>query len=124
MTAGDPEHRGDAGIREVDDRPDPGMPGPLDQQDVAVRRERGMRGPDARAEVLDDLAVDERLGEPARDVDRAHLAERLGEVEHAAHEDRVLVGRDAVLDDGPLADRLHEPGARARADRTRRARRG
>ena len=31
------------------------MPGPFDQQDVAVRRERRMRRPDARAEVLDDL---------------------------------------------------------------------
>ena len=29
------------------------------------------------------------------------------------HQDGVLVGRDPVLDDRPLADRLHEPGAQA-----------
>ena len=33
-------------------------------------------------EVLHDLAVDVRLGEAARDVDRAHLRERLAQAEH------------------------------------------
>ena len=39
--------------------------------------------------------------------------ERVGQVEDALHEDRVLVGRDAVLDDRALADRLDEAGREA-----------
>ena len=31
-----PEHRRDGRVRQPDDRPDPGMAGPLDEQDVAV----------------------------------------------------------------------------------------
>ena len=75
-----------------------------------------MGRPDARAEVLDDVAVDVGLGEPARDVDRAHHRHRVGQPEDLAHEDRVLVGRHAVLDDRPLADRLHEPGVEPAAE--------
>ena len=108
-----PEHRRDDGVRQADDRPDPGVAGPLDQQDVAVGGERGVGVADPLRQVLDDLALDVGLGEPARDVDRAHPRERLGQAEDALHEDGVLVGRDAVLDDRPLADRLHEPGRQA-----------
>ena len=72
-----------------------------------------MGRPDSGAEVLDDLAVDVRLGEAARDVDRAHDGHRIGQAEDVAHEHCVLVGRDPVLDDRALADRLHEPGVEA-----------
>ena len=107
MTAGAPEHRGDGRVRQPDDRADPGVAGPLDEQDVAVG-EGGVRGPDPGRQVLDDLALDVRLGEAARDVDRAHLLQRLGQAEDLLHEDGVLVGRDTVLDDRPLADGLQE----------------
>ena len=76
-------------------------------------REGPVGDPDAGRQVLHDLALDVGLGEPARDVDRAHLAERFGQPEDLLHEDRVLVGRDAVLDDRPLADRLQEAGRQA-----------
>ena len=109
------EHRGHRGVRQPDDRPDTGMTGALDEQDVAVGGERRVGGPDARRQVLDDLAFDVRLGEPARDVDRAHLGQRLVQAEHVTHQDRVLVGRDPVLDDRPLADRLQERGGQAAA---------
>ena len=115
MTAGAPEHRRDRGVGQADDGADPGVAGALDQQDVAIGRERRVGGADPGRQVLDDPALDVRLGEAARDVDRAHPAERLGQPEDVPHEDRVLVRRHAVLDDGPLADRLHEPGRQARA---------
>ena len=83
------------------------MAGALDEQDVPVREGR-VRVADARAQVLDDLARDVRLREPARDVDRAHRRELVGQAEDHLHEDGVLVGGDPVLDDGPLADGLHE----------------
>ena len=86
--------------------------------------ERGVGGPDPRRQVLDDLALDVGLGEAARDVDRAHLAERLGQAEDLLHQDRVLVGRDAVLDDRALADRLEEARSTGRAAGTRRGPRG
>ena len=101
------EQRRDRRVREPDDRADPGVAGPLDEQDVAID-ERGVGRPDARRQVLDDVALDVGLGEAARDVDRAHLAERLAQAEDLLHEDRVLVGRDAVLDDRALPDRLQE----------------
>ena len=76
---------------------------------------------DLRAEVLDDLAGDVRLREAARDVDRAHdRSTARGRPNVVAHQDGVLVGRLAVVDDGPLADRLHEPGSGARAAGSRR----
>ena len=78
------EHRRDRRVRQPDDRADAGVAGALDEQDVALGGERGVGGPDPRRQVLDDLALDVRLGEPARDVDRAHLAERLGQAEDAA----------------------------------------
>ena len=34
-----PEHRGDVGVGEVDDRPDAGMAGALDQEHVAIDRQ-------------------------------------------------------------------------------------
>ena len=74
------EHRGHDRVREADDRADAGVPGPLDQQDVVVG-EGAVRCEDPRAEVLDDIARDVRLREAARDVDRAHLGVRLGQVE-------------------------------------------
>ena len=104
------EHRGDDRVREPDDRPDPRVAGPLDEQDVAVGGERRVGVADPLRQVLHDPALDVGLGEPARDVDRAHPRDRLGEVEHALHEDGVLVGRHAFLDDRPLPDRLHESG--------------
>ena len=94
--------------------PTPAWPVPSMRSDVVVRGERRVGGPDARREVLDDVTVDVGLGEPARDVDRAHDRHRVGQPEHLAHEDRVLVRRDAVLDDRPLADRLHEAGSTPR----------
>ena len=102
-----PEERRHRRVREPDDRADAGVTGPLDQEDVAIG-ERRVGGPDPRREVLDDVALDVGLGEAARDVDRAHLAERLAQVEDLLHQHRVLVGRDAVLDDRALADRLQE----------------
>ncbi len=113
MTAGCPEHGRHGRVGEVDDGPDAGVPGALDEQDVALGRERGVGLADARRQVVDDLAIDERLGEAARDVDRAHPAERLGQAEDGLHEHRVLVGRDAVLDDRALADGLAEAGRQA-----------
>jgi hypothetical protein len=89
------------------------MPGPLDEEDVPIGRERRVGGPDAGRQVLHDLALDVGLGEAPWDVDRAHLLERLLQVEDLPDEDRVLVGRDAVLDERPLADRLEEPAREA-----------
>ena len=60
------------------------MAGALDEQHVALGGERGVGLADPGRQVLDDLAVDVGLGEPARDVDRAHPRERLGQVEDAA----------------------------------------
>ena len=73
MTAGAPSIARDDRVRQPDDRADAGVPGALDEQHVAVGRERGVGGPDPRRQVLDDLALDVGLGEAARDVDRAHL---------------------------------------------------
>ena len=78
-----------------------------------MAREGRVRVADALAEVLHDLARDVRLGEPARDVDGTHHGIWLGEAEHVAHEDRVLVRRHAAIDDRPLSDGLHEPGVEA-----------
>ena len=103
-----PEHLRDDRVRQPDHGAHAGVPRALDEQHVVVR-ELAVRGEDPAAEVLDDLARDVRLGEPARDVDRAHHRVRLGQVEDRAHEDGVLVGGLAVVDDGPLADGLDEP---------------
>ena len=46
-------------------------------------------------------------------MDRAHLGEWLVQPEDLLHQDGVLVGRDAILDDRPLADRLQEAGGQA-----------
>jgi hypothetical protein len=81
--------------------------GALDEQDVAIEECR-VRRPDARRQVRHDVALDVGLGEAARDVDRAHLLERFAQVEDVLHQDRVLVGGDAILDDRALADRLQE----------------
>ena len=106
------EHPRDDGVRQPDHRADAGVARALDQQDVVVR-ELALRGHDPGAEVLDHLARDVRLGEPARDVDRAHHRVRLRQVEDRAHEDGVLVGGVAVVDHGALADGLDEPGVEA-----------
>ena len=103
-----PEHRCDDGVREPDHRPDPGMARPLDEQDVALGREGGMGVQDPLRQVRHHTTFDVGLGEPPWDVDRTHPGDGLAEVEDALHEDGVLVGRDAFLDDGSLADRLHE----------------
>ena len=124
ITAGAPIIAATAAFERPMTAPDARVPRPLDEQDVPVSRERRVGRPDPLAEVLDDPALDVGLGEAARDVDRAHLPERLGEVEDALHEDRVLVGGHAVLDDRPLPDRLDERRSRGRAAGSRRARRG
>ena len=63
---------------------------------------------DAAGEVGRDLAADVGLGEAARNVDRAHDRQRVGQAERGAHQDRVLVG-GLVVDDGvALADGLDE----------------
>ena len=104
-----PEHRRDRGVRKADHRPDAGMAGALDEEHVVGLVGRpGLHHPSA--EVLYDLAGDVRLGEAARDVDRAHHVVGLGQAERLVHEDRVLVCRLAVIDHRPLADRLHESG--------------
>ena len=94
MTAGAPSSDATVAFDSPMTAPTPAWPGPLDEQDVAIG-ERGVGGPDARRQVLDDVALDVGLGEAARDVDRAHLAERLAQAEDLLHQDRVLVGRDA-----------------------------
>ena len=104
------EHRRDLGVRQPDDRPDARVASPFDEQHVALGDEGGVGRQDAARKVLDHLAIDVALGEASRDVDRAHLLERLGKVEDALHEDGVLIGRNAILDHGALADRLDEPG--------------
>ena len=82
---------------------------------MSFAAERRVGRPDARRQVLHEPAFDEALGEAARDVDRAHLGQRLGQVEDVAHQDGVLVGGYAVLDQRALADGLHEPGRQAAA---------
>ena len=114
ITAGAPSIAATTAFDSPMTAPDARVPRALDQQHV-VARELAVGGEDPAAEVLDDLARDVRLGEPARDVDRAHHRVRLGEVEDRAHEDGVLVGGLAVVDDGPLADRLDEPGVQPAA---------
>ena len=109
-----PEHRRDGRVRQPDDRPDAGVTGPLDQEHLVASPERVAGGDDPRPEVLDDLARDVLLREPARDVDRAHRPVVGREVERLVHEDGVLVGGLAVVDDRPLADGLHERGPQAR----------
>ncbi len=103
------EHRRHGRVREADDGPDPGVPGALDEQDVAIGEGRvGLA--DAGRQVGHDVALDVGLGEPARDVDRAHLPERLAQPEDLLHEHGVLVGGHPVLDDRALADGLQEAG--------------
>ena len=90
--------------------PTPAWPVPsMSRMSRSRRRRRGPRRMRAGRSST-TCALDVGLGEPARDVDRAHLPERLAQAEDVLHEDRVLVGRDAVLDDRALADRLQEPG--------------
>ena len=102
------EHPGDGRVRQPDDRPDAGVTGAFDEQDVAFGGEGRVGGADPGRQVLDDLALDVGLGEAPRDVDRAHLLERLAQAEDLLHEHGILVGGHAVLDDRPLADRLQE----------------
>ena len=92
MTAGAPSIEATAAFDSPMTAPDPGVAGPLDEQDVPLG-EGGMGGPDPRRQVLDDLALDVGLGEAARDVDRAHLLQRLAQAEDLLHQHRVLVGR-------------------------------
>ena len=110
------EQTSDDRVGQPDDGPDTGVAGAFDEQDVALGREGRVGGPDARRQVLDDLALDVRLGEAARDVDRAHLGQRLAQTEDVAHQDRVLIGRDAVLDDRALADGLQEAARQSPAE--------
>jgi hypothetical protein len=110
-----PEHARDDRVRQPDDRADAGVTGPLHEQDLVVAV-GAMGRPDPRPEVLDDLAGDVRLREAPGDVDRAHHSVGLGQPERLLHEDRVLVGRLAVLDHGPLANGLEEPGPQAFPD--------
>jgi hypothetical protein len=111
-----PEHPRHDRIRQADHRADAGMARPLDEEDVVVGSERIAGGNDAGAEVLDDLARDVLLREAAGDVNGAHRAVVGGERKDLVHEDRVLVRRLAVVDDGSLTDRLHEGGPQARSE--------
>ena len=72
-----------------------------------------MGGSDPTGQIVDDPALDVRPGEAPGNVDRAHERERLLESEDALHEDGVLVGWYAVLDDVPLPDGLDEAGVEA-----------
>src|SRR5207237_2760108 len=107
-----PERGRNRRVRQTDHGPDTGMPRSLDEEDVVVA-ERLPRRANTGAEILDDLAGDVRLREPARDVDRAHRLVRLGQAEALVHQDGVLVGGLAVVDPGSLAHRLHEAGLEA-----------
>ena len=84
-----PQQGGHDGVRQIDDRPDSGVPRALDEQDVAVPGELRMRRADSGGQVFDHLAVDVGLGEAALDVDRAHLRERLRQPEQGLHQHRV-----------------------------------
>ena len=107
---GRPEHGGHRRVRQADHRPHPSVARPLDEQKLTVRPDRVSGRLDPGAQVVHDLALDVRLGEAPRNVHRTHHRHRVGQSEHGPHEHGVLVRRDTILDDGALADRLHEAG--------------
>ena len=97
-----------ARVREADDRPDARVPGALDDDDVLVRRDPLVGRRDLRAEIVVDAAHDVVGGEVARQGDRRHVVERIGQAERLAHQHGVLVGARAVDDEVALPDRLQE----------------
>jgi hypothetical protein len=102
------QHARDRRVTQPDNRAYACVTGAFDEQELVTVGEGGVRLPDTAREVGRDLAPDVRLGEPARDVDRAHVAESVGQAEGRLHQDRVLVGRLAVDDRVALADRLRK----------------
>ncbi len=113
MTAGAPRRRATTAFESPMTAPTPACPVPSMRSVSCSTANDAWAAPDPRRQVLDDPAVDVALGEAARDVDGAHPLERLGQAEDRLHQDGVLVGRDAILEHGPLADRLDEPGRQA-----------
>ena len=77
MTAGAPSIAATAAFDSPMTAPTPAWPVPSMSR-MSWSREGRVGGADPGRQVLDDLALDVRLGEAARDVDRAHLTERLG----------------------------------------------
>ena len=109
-----PQRAAHVGIGEPDDGADAGVSGALDEQDV-VAREGRVRGAGCARRGPPRPRPDERLGEAARDVDRAHHRVGVGQAERRAHEDGVLVGRRAAHEGVALADGLDEARCAARA---------
>ena len=72
------EHRGDARVREPDDRADSRVPGALDDDHVLVRGDPLVRGRDLRPEIVVDAAHHVVGREVARQGDRRHVVERIG----------------------------------------------
>ncbi len=96
------------GVGEPHDRTYTGMSGPFDEQHIVIRDETLVGHVDLGSQILDHLATDERLGETARDVHRAHVLERVLQPEEVAHEDGVLVSGDVVHQRIALPHRLGE----------------
>ena len=84
------------------------MAGALDDDQVLAPRHALVGGGHLRAKVVADAPIDVVGREVARQGDRAHVVERVGEVEDLLHQDRVLVGTDPLHEQRPLADGLHE----------------
>ncbi len=95
-------------VGEADDRAHPGMARPLDQDHVLVLRQP-RRGPGhGRGQVVGDAAHHVVGGEVARQGHRAHVVQRIGQVEDLLHQHRILVGARAVDHQVALPDRLEE----------------
>ena len=104
-----PEARRHDRVRQPDDRPDACVPRALDEQHVMVGERgvrRAIRAPRSSTTSPAMYAFVKPRGMCTGLSDRV----RLRQPEGRAHQDGVLVGRLAVVDDGSLADGLHEPG--------------
>jgi hypothetical protein len=95
-------------VGQPDDGAHPGVPRPLHQHHVAVRCHALVRIQHLGRKVLADAAHDVVGGEVAGQRDRAHIVQRIAQVEDRLHQDRVLVRARPIHHDVALADGLEE----------------
>ena len=80
----------------------------FEEEEVATHRKALLRTKNPCPEVFHHLAVDHAAREAARNLYRREEIDRVGQVEDAAHERRIFVGRLTIERDPALANRLHE----------------
>ena len=102
------EHGCGACVREPDDGTDAGVPRALDHHQVPAVRHPLVRPEYLGLEIVGDTPQDEVGGEPARQRDRRHVVEGVGQAVDLLDQHRVLVGPRPVDDQVALSDRLHE----------------